>query len=124
MSLQVPAYIKQVSIAGSIVNIGYGTLEPRLTNVALIIAPTDSSHYDISSNFALGKYIYQIRDTSGKAESPTSYYATHGEAYVPANDIDLNVTFRKVTENFVDATGAKITPPTGFTQGQQTSITI
>ena len=30
---------------------------------------------------------------------------------------------RKVTENFVDATGAKITPPTGFTQGQQTSIT-
>ncbi|HBC4457702.1 TPA: WxL domain-containing protein [Enterococcus faecalis] len=123
VSLQVPAYIKQVSIAGSIVNIGYGTLEPRLTNVALIIAPTDSSHYDISSNFALGKYIYQIRDTSGKAESPTSYYATHGEAYVPANDIDLNVTFRKVTENFVDATGAKITPPTGFTQGQQTSIT-
>ncbi|EGO8499791.1 WxL domain-containing protein [Enterococcus faecalis] len=123
VSLQVPAYIKQVAIAGSIVRIGYGTLEPQLINVALIIASTDSSHYDISSNLAIGKFIYQIRDTSGKAESPTSYYATHGEAYVPANDIDLNVTFRKVTENFVDATGAKITPPTGFTQGKQTSIT-
>ncbi|MFG5564771.1 WxL domain-containing protein [Enterococcus faecalis] len=123
VSLQVPAYIKQVSIGGSIVRIGYSTPEPQPTNVALIIAPTDSSHYDISSDFALGKYIYQLKDTAGKAESPTSYYATHGEAYVPTNDIDLNITFRKVTENFVDATGAKITPPTGFTQGQQTSIT-
>ncbi|MEB7790732.1 WxL domain-containing protein [Enterococcus faecalis] len=124
VSLQVPAYIKQVAIAGSMVTIGYSTptLAP-LTSVALTITPTDSSHYDISSDFALAKTIYQIRDTSGKAESPTSYYATHGTAYVPANDIDLNVTFRKVTENFVDATGAKITPPSGFTQGQQTSIT-
>ena len=34
-----------------------------------------------------------------------------------------HLTQRKVTENFVDATGAKITPPTGFTQGKQTSIT-
>ncbi|HHB0772337.1 WxL domain-containing protein [Enterococcus faecalis] len=32
------------------------------------------------------------------------------------------LTNRKVTENFVDATGAKITPPTGFTQGKQTVI--
>ncbi|MDB1567150.1 WxL domain-containing protein [Enterococcus faecalis] len=30
---------------------------------------------------------------------------------------------RKVTENFVDTSGAKITPPTGFTQGKQTAIT-
>ncbi|HBE2201334.1 TPA: WxL domain-containing protein [Enterococcus faecalis] len=33
-----------------------------------------------------------------------------------------HLTQRKVTENFVDATGAKITPPTGFTQGKQTGI--
>ncbi|MGC2989555.1 WxL domain-containing protein [Enterococcus faecalis] len=124
VSLQVPAYIKQVSIAGNMVTIGYSTPTPApLTSVALTITPIDSSHYDISSDFALAKTIYQIRDTSAKAESPTSYYTTAGTAYVPANDIDLNVTFRKVTENFVDATGAKITPPTGFTQGQQTSIT-
>ncbi|HAP5282897.1 TPA: WxL domain-containing protein, partial [Enterococcus faecalis] len=30
---------------------------------------------------------------------------------------------RRVTESFVDATGAKITPPTGFTQGNQVLIT-
>ncbi|MGH2236553.1 hypothetical protein ACQ1ZD_14955, partial [Enterococcus faecalis] len=29
---------------------------------------------------------------------------------------------RRVTENFVDATGAKITPPTGFTQGNKVVI--
>ena len=33
------------------------------------------------------------------------------------------LTNRKVTENFVDTSGAKITPPTGFTQGKQTAIT-
>ncbi|EHF1750717.1 WxL domain-containing protein [Enterococcus faecalis] len=30
---------------------------------------------------------------------------------------------RRVTENFVDTSGAKITPPTGFTQGKKTAIT-
>ncbi|EGO9398915.1 WxL domain-containing protein [Enterococcus faecalis] len=35
----------------------------------------------------------------------------------------MYTTKRKVTENFVDANGTKITPPTGFTQGKQTAIT-
>ncbi|KII48258.1 WxL domain-containing protein, partial [Enterococcus faecalis] len=33
------------------------------------------------------------------------------------------LTNRKVTENFVDANGTKITPPTGFTQGNQIPMT-
>ncbi|EGO8529103.1 WxL domain-containing protein [Enterococcus faecalis] len=37
--------------------------------------------------------------------------------------IYYHLTNRKVTENFVDTSGAKITPPTGFTQGKQTAIT-
>ncbi|MDN3172088.1 hypothetical protein CUS56_14125, partial [Enterococcus faecalis] len=37
--------------------------------------------------------------------------------------INYKVTRKQVTENFVDATGAKITPPTGFTQGKQTPMT-
>ncbi|MGC2926845.1 WxL domain-containing protein [Enterococcus faecalis] len=32
------------------------------------------------------------------------------------------LTNRRVTENFVDTNGTKITPPTGFTQGKQTVI--
>ncbi|EGO8529102.1 WxL domain-containing protein [Enterococcus faecalis] len=34
-----------------------------------------------------------------------------------------HLTQRKVTENFEDTNGAKITPPSGFTQGKQTVIT-
>ncbi|EPF4361824.1 WxL domain-containing protein, partial [Enterococcus faecalis] len=37
--------------------------------------------------------------------------------------INYKVTRKQVTENFVDAAGAKITPPTGFTQGKQTPMT-
>ncbi|WP_425462037.1 WxL domain-containing protein [Enterococcus faecalis] len=37
--------------------------------------------------------------------------------------INYKITRKQVTENFVDATGAKITPPTGFTQGKQTPMT-
>ncbi|EJJ1462899.1 hypothetical protein NIP46_000029 [Enterococcus faecalis] len=36
--------------------------------------------------------------------------------------IYYHLTNRRVTENFVDANGTKITPPTGFTQGKQTVI--
>ncbi|EOJ75452.1 WxL domain surface protein [Enterococcus faecalis] len=46
----------------------------------------------------------------------THYYTFGSPAY-------YHLTNRKVTENFVDTSGAKITPPTGFTQGKQTAIT-
>ena len=39
------------------------------------------------------------------------------------NSVYYHLTNRKVTENFVDTSGAKITAPTGFTQGKQTAIT-
>ncbi|WP_429975717.1 WxL domain-containing protein [Enterococcus sp. DIV0086] len=38
------------------------------------------------------------------------------------NIIYMYTTKRKVTENFVDVNGIKITPPSGFTQGKQTVI--
>ncbi|HIE4080946.1 TPA: hypothetical protein ACXOG9_001733, partial [Enterococcus faecalis] len=47
--------------------------------------------------------------------SQPSYYTTDDTMYYFLEN-------RRVTENFVDATGAKITPPTGFTQGKQTVI--
>ncbi|OTP34479.1 hypothetical protein A5824_000028 [Enterococcus faecalis] len=60
--------------------------------------------------------IRSARDNSADNISASGFYAMQ-------QDYNLVVTHKKVTENFVDATGAKITPPTGFTQGQQTSIT-
>ncbi|WGG84712.1 WxL domain-containing protein, partial [Enterococcus faecalis] len=40
-----------------------------------------------------------------------------------SSPVYYHLTNRKVTENFVDANGTKITPPTGFTQGKQTPMT-
>nr|WP_270306735.1 hypothetical protein [Enterococcus faecalis] len=45
----------------------------------------------------------------------THYFSLDAPVY-------YHLTQRKVTENFVDASGAKITPPTDFTQGKQTVI--
>ncbi|HCW2819826.1 TPA: WxL domain-containing protein [Enterococcus faecalis] len=39
-----------------------------------------------------------------------------------SSPIYYHLTNRRVTDNFVDTSGAKITPPTGFTQGKQTVI--
>ncbi len=40
-----------------------------------------------------------------------------------SSPVYYHLTNRKVTENFVDANGTKITPPTGFTQGNQIPMT-
>ncbi|HAP4930968.1 TPA: WxL domain-containing protein, partial [Enterococcus faecalis] len=42
---------------------------------------------------------------------------------IPVGMIYYQLTNRKVTENFVDTNGVKITAPTGFTQGKKTNIT-
>ncbi|EGO5084923.1 TPA: WxL domain-containing protein [Enterococcus faecalis] len=42
---------------------------------------------------------------------------------VNASKLVYTVTRKQVTENFVDANGTKITPPTGFTQGNQIPMT-
>ena len=39
-----------------------------------------------------------------------------------SSPIYYHLTNRRVTENFVDTSGAKITPPSNFTQGKQTVI--
>ncbi|KII41211.1 hypothetical protein QR18_05960, partial [Enterococcus faecalis] len=56
-----------------------------------------------------------LRDISGNDSRQATYYTIQGPIY-------YYLTNRKVTENFVDASGAKITPPTGFTQGNKVVI--
>ncbi|EGO8411612.1 WxL domain-containing protein [Enterococcus faecalis] len=53
------------------------------------------------------------------------YSGTIGKNYnlaSPEGTIYYYLENRRVTENFVDPSGAKITPPTGFAQGKQTVI--
>ncbi|WP_250869774.1 WxL domain-containing protein, partial [Enterococcus faecalis] len=47
---------------------------------------------------------------------------TKSNYYTLDKPVYYYLTNRRVTENFVDTSGAKITPPTGFTQGKQTVI--
>ncbi|MFC0751862.1 WxL domain-containing protein [Enterococcus faecalis] len=47
----------------------------------------------------------------------------NGVEMYPTGTIYYYLKNRRVTENFVDTSGAKITPPTGFTQGKKTVIT-
>nr|WP_270783041.1 WxL domain-containing protein [Enterococcus faecalis] len=62
------------------------------------------------------KYVYNRLYTAGAPNNFNSYYTSVGTIY-------YQLTNRKVTENFVDTNGVKITAPTGFTQGKKTNIT-
>ncbi|HAP3584764.1 TPA: WxL domain-containing protein, partial [Enterococcus faecalis] len=58
---------------------------------------------------------FYLRYVSSFLTGRAMYYTIQGPIY-------YYLTNRRVTENFVDANGTKITPPTGFTQGKQTVI--
>ncbi|MEX1619372.1 WxL domain-containing protein [Enterococcus sp. C27] len=58
-----------------------------------------------------------------KATLIRSSVAPTGVEMYPNKPIYYYATNRRVTENFVDKSGAKITPPQGFTQGNQVTIT-
>ncbi|WP_457922636.1 WxL domain-containing protein, partial [Enterococcus faecalis] len=57
-----------------------------------------------------------ILSTASATENAPAYYTTDETMYYFLEN-------RRVTENFVDTSGAKITAPTGFTQGKKTVIT-
>ncbi|NSV35218.1 WxL domain-containing protein [Enterococcus faecalis] len=61
-------------------------------------------------------YTKTLFGTESGIDDPVNYYTMSGPVYYYLEN-------RKVTENFEDTNGAKITPPTGFTQGKQTAIT-
>ncbi|MFC0752004.1 WxL domain-containing protein [Enterococcus faecalis] len=61
-------------------------------------------------------YTKMLFGTESGIDDPINYYTMSGPVYYYLEN-------RKVTENFVDTSGAKITAPTGFTQGKKTVIT-
>ncbi|ELY8292427.1 hypothetical protein IGJ46_002468 [Enterococcus sp. AZ120] len=72
---------------------------------------TAAAPADVQVPYNLREIVYDPADSVDKGlyhmlDKPIYYYLTN----------------RKVTENFVDINGTKITPPTGFTQGKQTVI--
>ena len=73
---------------------------------------TEAAPADVQVPYNLREIVYDPAASINKGlyhmlDKPIYYYLTN----------------RKVTENFVDANGTKITPPTGFTQGNQIPMT-
>ncbi|WP_425268317.1 WxL domain-containing protein [Enterococcus faecalis] len=77
---------------------------------------TDGTNFSHTSFRFLGMTIGSSMSSTGKYLFHTNLFSNN-----PTNDAKLvyKVTRKQVTENFVDANGAKITAPTGFTQGNQ-----
>ncbi|WP_445451515.1 WxL domain-containing protein [Enterococcus faecalis] len=77
--------------------------------------------------------VYFSKESSGVFNTLMGYASTAGKPLITMNLFSGNpvnasklvytVTRKQVTENFVDANGTKITPPTGFTQGNQIPMT-
>ena len=74
--------------------------------------PTKAAPIDVQVPGYLREIVYNPDKTLTKA----TYFTLDKPIY-------YHLTNRKVTENFVDASGTKITPPTGFTQGNQIPMT-
>ncbi|AQL55055.1 hypothetical protein BZG32_15635 [Enterococcus faecalis] len=106
---------------------------------ATIIDPNQvPAEYNLSAgNIALLGFdtdgVYFSKESSGVFNTLMGYASTGGKPLITMNLFSGNpvnasklvytVTRKQVTENFVDANGTKITPPTGFTQGNQIPMT-
>ncbi|EIQ7094058.1 WxL domain-containing protein [Enterococcus faecalis] len=130
--LQTPKYVEDITIDAPIVYLwssGLFNLSDFAELPPATISKIDESKFEISSYETLTEpvegisRVNKIQHYFSYLANPASSTSVHLATFLPKNDYKLSLIYKKVTENFVDATGAKITPPTGFTQGQQTSIT-
>ncbi|MGM0291166.1 WxL domain-containing protein [Enterococcus sp. AZ029] len=106
---------------------------------ATIIDPNQvPTEYNLSAaNIALLGFdtdgVYFSKESSGVFNTLIGYMSYGGNFLITMNLFSGNpvnasklvytVTRKQVTENFVDTNGTKITPPTGFTQGNQIPMT-
>ncbi|HHZ6929448.1 TPA: WxL domain-containing protein, partial [Enterococcus faecalis] len=106
---------------------------------ATIIDPNQvPTEYNLSAgNIALLGFdtdgVYFSKESSGVFNTLMGYASYGGNSLITMNLFSGNpvnasklvytVTRKQVTENFVDTNGTKITPPTGFTQGNQIPMT-
>ncbi|EHH1632763.1 WxL domain-containing protein [Enterococcus faecalis] len=120
--LTVPKYIDTIEVANSGIFNRYALYSTIEYSYNIKLVKTNNSYTlqqplsQVWNKLYSGSFAAELRAVYDKKQAGLTYVAAQ-------QDIDLTTTYKKITENFVDATGAKITPPTGFTQGQQTSIT-
>ncbi|MCD5122313.1 WxL domain-containing protein [Enterococcus faecalis] len=135
-SLEIPKYYKMPTVTPGAHYRGSTTAYPIATTKAKFVSSTteneirkDGQLYSLQKTDVANSYrMYRaswVSDTTNTLFAHALKMSTtkHSPSYYTTDDtMYYFVENRRVTENFVDATGAKITPPTGFTQGKQTVI--
>ncbi|MGM0013586.1 hypothetical protein IGL81_002477 [Enterococcus sp. DIV1318a] len=131
----IPKYYKTMSITPTATYTGDKTKYPVADEVRKTIdVPNDiastvsgTTSYRLTTNgIVFGtRRLAWAWDSNKTAYAMGIYSGVVGNNYnlaTPDKTIYYYLENRRVTENFVDNTGTKITPPTGFTQGKQTVI--
>ncbi len=137
-NVQVPKYYKQPTVKpGSYFTGplgGYPMATIALQNIAngqKSNASVDGSRFDVVPNESAKPNNYLLvsnfwaSDTTKTAFSKALSMTTTVNApsfFTTEDKMFYFLENRRITENFVDSNGTKITPPTGFTQGKQTVI--
>ncbi|WP_430830902.1 WxL domain-containing protein [Enterococcus faecalis] len=88
-------------------------------NIALLGFDTDGVYFSKESSGVFNTFMGYASD-GGKPLITMNLFSGNP---VNASKLVYTVTRKQVNENFVDTNGTKITPPTGFTQGNQIPMT-
>ncbi|RXV44358.1 WxL domain-containing protein [Enterococcus faecalis] len=134
---EIPKYYRTISISPTATYTGDKTKYPLANEVrkdienpsTVVSSSPGTNAYELgkTSNTSYNtKQYYWTWDTTKTLYAMGVYSGNVGATYnlaTPDKTVYYYLENRRVTENFVDTSGAKITPPTGFTQGKKTVIT-
>ncbi|WP_413464876.1 WxL domain-containing protein, partial [Enterococcus faecalis] len=134
---EIPKYYRTISISPTATYTGDKTKYPLanevrkdIVNPSTVVSSSPGTNaYELgkTSNTSYNtKQYYWNWDTTETLYAMGVYSGNVGATYnlaTPDKTVYYYLENRRVTENFVATSGAKITPPTGFTQGKQTVIT-
>ncbi|HAZ7958335.1 TPA: WxL domain-containing protein, partial [Enterococcus faecalis] len=137
-SIKLPKYYESVNLYDKTGKINTNYPLPRVTLVESNVPDTIFSESTLISDLALTQKAdksYTLREVNVSMNPNIKYPNLISRNINSLDERDGNIRYktiegpiyyhltnRRVTENFVDANGTKITPPTGFTQGKQTVI--
>ena len=134
---EIPKYYRTISISPTATYTGDKTKYPLANEVrkevanpsTVVNSTTGTNAYElVKTNNTLynTKQYYWTWDATKTLYAMSVYSGNVGANYnlaTPDKTVYYYLENRRVTENFVDTNGAKITAPTGFTQGKKTVIT-
>ena len=138
-SIKLPRYYQSLNLYDKAGKINPNYPLPAMTMINSTGENTDQTEAAVIANLILTqradksytpKELYSVADPSVKYPyflrrviNSANLSSGNLTYWTVGSPIYYHLTNRKVTENFVNTSGAKITAPSGFTQGKQTAIT-